>query len=36
MWHQIIAPPTGGGDGDMCRLAGRVVAEADDGAVVGG
>ena len=31
-----MAPPTGGGDSDMCRLARRVVAEAGDGAVVGG
>ena len=30
------APPTHSGDGDVCGLAGRAVAEADDGAVVGG
>lgn len=30
------APPTGGGDADVRRSAGRAVAEAGDGAVVGG
>lgn len=36
MIRVLPAPPTDGGDGDVCRLAGRAVAEAGDAAVVGG
>lgn len=32
----VTAPPTSGGDADMRRLASAAVAEAGDGAVVGG
>lgn len=42
VYHEVsgavrtTAPPTGGGDGDVCRLARRAVAEAGDCTVVAG
>lgn len=36
VWVYRTAPPTDGADGDVGGLAGRAVAEAGDGAVVGG